>query len=153
MTIQHTDGQTFTLSKSQLGQESFDLQDMPVGKKLAPEIIINRFAAILADVQITSVKNKSSIPAPEGIINATITTFDALRVDMQTFEYEGRPYASFNFQIIDIENESDDKIESADLTKYVDSMNQKLGSWLFEIQGFKFDILKNRTEDLIRNGN
>lgn len=153
VTIKHADGETFTLFKTQQGQENFELEEMPADKKLAPEIFINRFAAILADVQITSVKKASSISVSEDAINAIINTFDGLQINMLAFEHDGRPFASFSFKANEVQDEGDDSIKIEDLKKYAEQMNQKLDSWLFEIQGFKFDILKSRFENIVRDAN
>ncbi|MEM7027491.1 MAG: DUF4340 domain-containing protein [Pseudomonadota bacterium] len=151
VSINHDDGDTFTLFKTQQGQESFRLENMPADKKLAPDIIINRFAAILADVQITSVKKAASIQTPEQVVQASIETFDGLLVKLKAFEFEGRPFVSFQLEALNVENKGEDEIKDEDMNSFVAGMNQKLNTWAFEIQGFKFDILKNRFKDIVRD--
>ncbi len=152
VTIRHDDGEQFSLFKTVKGEDTFQLENLPDDKKLAPEIVINRFGAILSDIQISSVMKNKSLENISDKVNTSIMTFDGLEVDMQAFTYEGRPYASFVFSV-NAENNSADAIVKSKLEQYASNMNSKLQGWLFEIQGFKFDILKNRLDQITRDDN
>ncbi|MEQ8939091.1 MAG: DUF4340 domain-containing protein, partial [Gammaproteobacteria bacterium] len=58
--VEHPDGDSYVLFKQQKGQENFEVENLPEGKKAAPEIILNRYAAILADVQISSARKQGT---------------------------------------------------------------------------------------------
>lgn len=149
--VEHPDGDSYALFKQEKGQENFEVENLPEGKKAAPEIILNRYAAILADVQISSAREKGTFSDVQERINTTIITFDGLQINMQAFKVEGRPYASFEFMLTDTSNDDEAEIEQAELKKFVSSMNSKLSDWVFEIQGFKYDIVSNRFDKLYRN--
>lgn len=151
--VAHADGDSYTLFKKEKGQDNFKLENLPPGKKPAPDILLNRYAAILADVQISSARKKGFSDVTDRIAVA-ITTFDGLQVDMQAFLVDDRPYASFAFSVENNRVDDDDtEIKTADLQQYVDNMNSKLDNWVFEFQGFKYDIVKNRSDMLVRDDN
>ncbi len=150
--IDHTDGDTFTLFKQEKGQEKFQLENMPAGKKLAPDILINRFGSLLEDIQIIAAKNKTSLETASDTIRARITTFDGLLVDITALEYDDFPYAIFSFAFDEsLIAEQDGDIDSVKIQQYVDGLNSKLSEWAFEIQPFKYDILKKRSDRIVRD--
>ncbi len=150
--VEHPDGDSYVLFKQQKGQENFEVENLPEGKKAAPEIILNRYAAILADVQISSARKQGTFSDIQDRINTTIHTFDGLQISMQAFKADGRPYASFEFMLADTANgEEEAEIDQAELQQYVSNMNSKLNDWVFEIQGFKYDIVTNKSDKLYRD--
>ncbi len=152
VSVAHPDGDSYTLFKTEKGQDSFLVQNLPEGKKAAPEIILNRFGALLADVQISSARGRKVLDDIQDRIIATVKTFDGLEIMLQAFSLNGRPYTTFDITRIDTSNESEE-IDVADLQQYVNRMNEKLADWVFEIQGFKFDIINNKSDKLYRDAN
>ena len=73
--ISHDDGDSFKLFKSGKGQELFDFENMPAGKKLGPEILINRFGTILEDMQISAARSENAFETPADAIKVEINTF------------------------------------------------------------------------------
>lgn len=150
--IVHTDGDTFTLLKNEKGQEHFQLQNLPFGKKIAPEIIINKFGTILQDVQINGARSKEKLQAPEKTIAAKIITFEAIIVDIVAFELEGISYASFEFKFDDAFIPGDEEqFKPDDVKASIENLNARTSNWWFEIQEFKYDELKKRSDDVIRD--
>ena len=145
--IVHADGDSFTLFKDEKGQQSFQLQNLPAGKKLAPEIMINKFGSLLEDVQINSARSKEKLQAPEEIIKAQIITFDGIIADIVAFEFEGTPYTSFEFKF-DEAFVSEDKEQ---VKASIDDLNARTADWWFEIQEFKYDELKKRSDNVVRD--
>ena len=149
--VEHADGDTYTLFKSEKGQENFELENLPEGKKLAPEIIIGRFGSFLQDIQINGARSKDKLSATENKIHVLIHTFEGTVVDIVTFELEGTPYASFEFRFDENlipEGENKDKIEG--VKTFVANMNARTLNWWYEIQPFKYDVIKKRSESIIR---
>jgi len=112
--IDHSDGDTFTLYRSEKGQERFELENLPDGKKLASELIINRFGSILQDMQISGARSKEKLKEQANSIHAHITTFDGIIAIITTFKYDDIPYASFEFRYDEsliLEDEEKDKIK------------------------------------------
>lgn len=150
--ISHSDGDSFTLLKDKKGQQSFQLQDLPAGKKLAPEIMINKFGSLLEDVQINGARSKEKLQAPEKTIKAQIRTFDGIIVDIVAFEFDSTPYTSFQFKFDDAFIPEDETQFNADEVKAsIVDLNARNSDWWFEIQEFKYDELKKRSDNVVRD--
>ena len=152
--ITHTDGDTYRLFKSEKGQEQFEFENMPAGKKIGPEVLINRFGTILQDMQISAAHSINKFEIPAETTKVEIRTFDGILVNMTAFQVDDIPYATFNFRYDDsqiIDDKEKDKAD--DIKKYIDHTQQKLAGWVFEIPGFKYDIVKKRSDRVIRDDN
>ena len=152
--IDHVDGDTFTLFRSEKGQEQFELENLPFGKKLASELIINRFGGILQDMQISGARSKEKLDEQENSIHARITTFEGIIANIVAFEYEDIPYASFEFRYDEsllLEDKEKDKIE--DVKIFAANLNARTLNWWFEIPGFKYDVIKKRSKIVVRDDN
>jgi Domain of unknown function (DUF4340) len=150
--IDHTDGDTFTLFKSEKGQEQFDLENLPFGKKLASELIINRFGSILQDMQISGARSIEKMQEQGNSIHARITTFEGIVATIAAFEYDDIPYASFEFSYDEsllVTDEEKKKIE--DVKVFVGNLNARTLNWWFEIPGFKYDVIKKRSNIVMRD--
>lgn len=153
--IAHADGDTFTLFKNEKGQGQFELQDLPPGKKLASELIIKRFGSILSDMQISGARSQAKVQPQGKIIHAKVVTFEGIIANITAFEVDDIAYASFEFRYDDsllINDEAKNKVE--DVKAFIANLNARTLNWWFEIPGFKYDILKKRSNIVIRdNGN
>ncbi len=150
--IDHVDGDTFTLYKKEKGQDQFELENLPFGKKLASELIVNRFGSILQDMQINGARSKEKLQEQGNSIHAHITTFEGIIANIVAFEYDDIPYASFEFRYDEsliLEDEDKDRIE--DVKILVANLNARTLNWWFEIAGFKYDVLKKRSNIVIRD--
>ncbi|MCZ6803592.1 MAG: DUF4340 domain-containing protein [Proteobacteria bacterium] len=150
--IDHGDGDTFTLFKSEKGQDQFELENLPFGKKLASELIINRFGSILQDMQISGARSKENIKAQGDSIHTRITTFEGIIADITAIEYDDIPYASFEFSYDEsllLEDEENEKIDN--VKTFIGNLNAHTLDWWFEIPGFKFDVLKKRSNVVMRD--
>ena len=150
--IDHADGDTYTLFKSENGQEHFELQNLPLGKKLASELIINRFGSILQDMQISGARSQEKLEQQGNIINAQIVTFEGIIANITAFEIDDIPYASFEFRYDDsLLLQDEDKSKTEDVKAFIANLNARTLNWWFEIPGFKYDILKKRSNIVIRD--
>ncbi len=150
--INHADGDTFTLYKLERGQEQFQIEHLPPDKKIASELIINRFGTILQDMQISGALSIESIQAPDNAINSRILTFEGIIAKITAFEFEEFPYASFEFSYDEsllVTDEEKQKID--DVKAFVTNLNSRTAGWWFEIAGFKYDILKKRSNIVMRD--
>ncbi len=148
--IDHHDGDTFTLYKREQGQEKFEFEALPDGKKLASALIVNRFGSLLQDVQISGAKTKIAMPQPGSSILAKIVTFDGITAQVIAFEIDGIAYAGFEFS--DDENTVFEEAEKGKALKdFVDYLNMRVSGWWFEIPAFKYDILKKRADSVLRD--
>ncbi|MBL1142514.1 MAG: DUF4340 domain-containing protein [Proteobacteria bacterium] len=148
--IDHADGDTFTLLKKEKGQEQFELQYLPLGKKLASELIIKRFGSILSDMQISGARSQEKFEAHGDVIQAQIVTFEGIITNITAFLYDELPYASFEFRY-DETLLDEDKSKAEDVKAFIGNLNARTLNWWFEIPEFKFDVLKKRSNIVMRD--
>jgi uncharacterized protein DUF4340 len=150
--IDHADGDTFTLVKSEKGQEQFELQNLPYGKKLASELIIKRFGSILQDMQISGARSQERLEAQGDKIQAQIVTFEGIIANITTFLNDDIPYASFEFRYDDaLLLEENDKDKTEGVKAFIRNLNARTLNWWFEIPEFKYDVLKKRSNIVMRD--
>ncbi len=150
--IDHADGDTFTLIKKEKGQEQFDLQNIPFGKKIASDLIIKRFGSILQDMQINGARSQK-IFEQQGIVNkAQIVTFEGIIANITSFLHDDIPYASFEFRYDDaLLVEEENKSDSENIKAFIRNLNARTLNWWFEIPGFKYDVLKKHSNIVMRD--
>ena len=148
--IDHADGDTFTLLKHEKGQEQFELQNIPLGKKQASDLIIKRFGSILQDMQINAARSQEMFKAEGDLIQAQIVTFEGIIANINCFIKDDVPYASFEFRYDEtVLEEDNDKIEN--VKAFIGNLNARTLNWWFEIPEFKYDVLKKRSNIVIRD--
>jgi len=150
--IDHPDGDTFTLFKEEKGQEQFELQNLPQGKKLASELIIKRFGSILQDMQISGARSQEKFEVQGNIIESQVVTFEGIIANIKTFLHDDTPYASFEFRYDDDLLEEDNS-KTEDVKAFIRNLNARTLGWWFEIPEFKYDVLKKRSNIVIRDSN
>jgi Domain of unknown function (DUF4340) len=148
--IDHPDGDTFTLFKAEKGQEQFELFHLPPDKKLASELIIKRFGSILQDMQINGARSQEKFEAPDNLIQAQVITFEGIITNISTFLHDDIPYASFEFRYDDSLIE-EDKTKIEDVQAFIGNLNARTLNWWFEIPDFKYDVLKKRSNIVMRD--
>ena len=154
VSIKHNDGDTYKLFKSEKGQENFEFENMPAGKKIGPEILINRFGTILQDMQISAAHSINNLEIPENASMVEIRTFDGVLISMTAFELDDIAYATFDFSYDDNQLLDDEEKNKADeIRKFIEYTQQKLTGWIFEIPAFKYDIVKKRSDRVLRDNN
>ena len=150
--VEHADGDTYTLFKNEKGQEKFSLENLPSGKKLASELIISRYGSILQDIQINGARSKEKLQKQENSINVLIHTFEGTVVELVAFEHDDIPYGSFEFRFDESLLAGDEDQEKIDGVKaYVANMNAQTLNWWYEIPPFKYDVIKKRSDSIMRN--
>ena len=148
--IDHADGDTFTLLKEEKGQEQFNLQNIPFGKKQASELIIKRFGSVLQDMQINGARSQKRFESTGDLIQVQVVTFEGMIANITSFLHDDVPYASFEFRYDEtIIEEDKDKIEN--VKAFISNLNARTSNWWFEIPDFKYDVLKKRSEIVMRD--
>ncbi len=165
VSVVHADGDSFELFKNEIGQEKFDMKNIPIDKELTSELIINRFGTILQDLQINGAKSQamflapnSEIPVSEinGSTKIQMNTFQGIIASITSFEYDDRYYASFKFSYNEeitknYNQQNDEDIQVSDIEIYTNKLNSDTTGWWFEIPEFKYDIIKRRSNTITRD--
>tara|TARA_R110000782_G_scaffold134990_1_gene227414 strand:+ start:4021 stop:5094 length:1074 start_codon:yes stop_codon:yes gene_type:complete len=150
--VEHTDGDTYTLFKNEKGQEQFSLENLPSGKKLASELIISRYGSILQDIQINGARSKEKLQKQGNSINVLIHTFEGTVIELVAFEQDDIPYGSFEFRFDESLLTGDEDQEKIDGVKaFISNMNAQTLNWWYEIPPFKYDIIKKRSDSIMRD--
>lgn len=150
--IEHADGDTYTLFKQEKGQEKFELENIPEGKKIGSKLVVSRFGSVLQDIQINGARAKTKLQSPDEHINALFHTFEGTVVELIAFEHDGIPYGSFEFRFDEnlvVDKDDAEKIEG--VKTFVVNMNAKVKDWWYEIPPFKYDVIKKRSNSVMRN--
>lgn len=150
--VEHSDGDTYTLFKNAKGQDKFELENIPEGKKIASKLITSRFGTVLQDIQINGARSKAKLTKPEENIHTTIQTFEGTVVNLIAFEHDDITYGAFEFSFDEslvAEGTSEEKIAAA--KTFVTEMNTKVKDWWYQIPPFKYDIIKKRSDSVMRN--
>jgi len=150
--ITHSDGDTYTVFKTDKGQDDFELKPIPAGKKQTSVIILNKFGSLLQDFHSSGVRSATSISEPNENIDAVVTTFEGLIARIHAFELDDIAYARFRFEFDEnlmAKTEDDKQIDSQNFKQLADNLNQKLEGWIFEIPEFKYDVIKKKSVRLL----
>lgn len=150
--IDHPDGDTFTLFKQEKGQENFALESLPPGKKIAPELIINRFGSLLQDLQISGARSEENLQRPDDSISVRLKTFDGIIANMVAFTIDDIAYAAFKFGFDERVPVTENTGEKRDAVQaLVDDLNSRTSAWWFEIPQFQYDIVNKRSDTVMRD--
>ncbi len=150
--IEHAEGDAYTLFKNEQGQEQFQLEGLPVGKKLASDLIIARYGNLLQDMQINGARAKDKLPEQKSASQVLVHTFEGIVVDMTAFEYDGIPYSAFAFRFdasLMPEDADTEKIEG--VKTFIANMNARVLNWWYEIPPFKYEVIKKRSDSIMRD--
>jgi len=151
VSVNHADGDSYTLYKNEKGQEYFELEDTPNNQELASELIINRFGTILQDLQISGARSSTILPLDPGYclgdncpggetrndvfatnsltreLDSTIKvmTFEGIVVRIRSFKHDGIAYASFKFSYNEEigKNNNKEEVKNEDIKTYIANLN------------------------------
>lgn len=147
--IDHADGDAYSVFKSEKGRDDFELEPVPAGKQATSTIILNKFGSLLREFHSNSVHAQENISRPDSWVDARISTFEGLVVDIRAFEAEGIGYAAFNFDYDQANVAAEDPSTSEEFQALVDGLNQRLAGWIFEIPDFKYEVLSRSSASLL----
>ena len=153
VSVTHADEDMYVLFKNEKGQEKFELKNMPIGKELASELIINRFGTILQDLQISGAKSKETLNGEKNSIQVKIITFEGIIGNIIALKYNDVAYASFKFSYDEeiVKNNNEEEVKNEDVKTFITNLNSNIENWWFEIPEFKYDIIKTRSNKITRD--
>jgi hypothetical protein len=162
---QHADGDMVRISRTDIAQDDFQLQDIPEGKKVAIKIILNRMGTLLETFHVSRAKAASNFTFPEDAHVTTVRMFGGMVATIKSTLIDDVAYANFTFDY-DPEQAADESTTSSDESLEADTsspeidfaeqvaiLNKKLSGWVFIIPEFKYELLAKRMNDLIRPDN
>ncbi|MEJ2094314.1 MAG: hypothetical protein P8X93_03845, partial [Gammaproteobacteria bacterium] len=154
--IQYADGNTFEIYKETREQPDFKVRnkdDVPSAAK----IIVRRIASALEEMRADGVQAAGNFNfTPEETIKTTFTTFDGLIIESLLARIDDRAFGLFSAshdpaQAVIPESDSTDAEELTEkINEYVDTLNDRLSGWVYEIPVFKYEAMTTNIDDLTR---
>ncbi|NIN61113.1 MAG: DUF4340 domain-containing protein [Gammaproteobacteria bacterium] len=154
--IQYADGNTFEIYKETREQSDFKIRDKD-DVPSAAKIIVRRIASALEEMRANGVRAANNFEfSTEESIKTIYKTFDGLIIESLLAKIDDRAYGLFSAshdpaQAVMPESDSTDAEELTEkINEYVDTLNDKLSGWVYEIPVFKYEAMTTNIDDLTR---
>ena len=169
--VSHADGAVVAVNKSLPADSDFGLRDIPAGREADSQYRINDIGRFLEDLRFEDVAPASSLDFAGSVDKrATITTFDGLRVHLDSVMRDGDAWVQLRVEVDEglVEARgadaaaSDDESGTAladatgallspeDVRAEAERLNARWKGWAYELPSFKRDYIARRMDDLTR---
>jgi len=169
--VSHADGAIVAVNKSLPADSDFGLRDIPSGREADSQYRINDIGRFLEDLRFEDVAPASSLDFAGSVDKrATITTFDGLRVHLDSVMRDGEAWVQLRAEVDEglVEARgadaaaSDDESGTAsadaagallspeDVRAEAERLNARWKGWAYELPSFKRDYIARRMDDLTR---
>lgn len=151
--IQHADGTVLRVARPQPGAD-LAVPDLPKGKDLQSDVVASRLGTVLEGFFAEGVRGASRVTFPENATTVTVNTFDGLTANISAARIDDQPFALFAFSYdtppAAAAPATGAETKQADVAAEAQRIQNTVMGWAFQIPQFKFDLLNQRLEDLIR---
>lgn len=131
------DGARLTITRDQ-PPEKFHLVDMPKGKKLKYDTVLDDAAGVLAGLDLVDVRPTKSFDFPTGDISrAQFTSFSGLTIAVELADKDGKSWARFKAS------------GTGDAAKQAADLNAKLSPWIYALSSYNAKTLRDKLDDLV----
>ena len=167
--VVHADGTVVAVDRSAPTDSDFVLRDVPTGREADSQYRINDIGRFLEDLRFEDV---APSPSPDfaGSVDkrVKVTTFDGLRVHLETVMREGEAWAKLRAEVDETladaaeaaEGEAGSEGEAGDTTSSLlppdavraeaGRLNARWKGWVYELPSFKRDYIAKRMGELTR---
>ncbi len=134
------------------------LADLPEGKEQQAEYIINPMGALLENIYVEGVKNRSALDftSPDAMI--TVKTFDGLSANVTVVQNEGVKYVAFSFSTSTASTANEEHADTdGDNTEHINpekeaaQLNARASGWAYQLSESKMALFDKTLADLIRD--
>lgn len=162
--IEHADGETIRIGKSDRETTDFAVFDIPEGRELSYATVANGMAGALASLTLDDVR-KDAGGAP--VATATFETFEGLRIRAEAFEDGDDTW--FRFAASESpaapadagqaagaddaetgEAEAEAESPEGEPAESAESINARLGGWQYLLPDYKKNLLLRRWDDILK---
>lgn len=163
--IQHADGTVLRVARPQPGTD-LAVADLPKGNDLQSNVTVSRMGTVLEGFFAEGVRSAAKLDFPDDATNVTVTTFDGLVANISAAKIDDKPFAKFAFSFdaaaapakpaqVPAETPATGGVEAKppegpDVAGEAQKLQGVLNGWAFQVPQFKFELLNQRLEDLIR---
>jgi hypothetical protein len=138
ISIEHDDGESIRVEKSDETQSDFVIGDIPEGRELSYATIGNEIAGALADLQLADVRKAADAPAETMV---QFDTWDGLRLNVDAITDNETTWLSFAAAPTGEDAQAEDEIAA---------LNTRLSGWQYQVSDYKKDQLVRRWEDILK---
>lgn len=170
--IIHPDGEEVIVRRDSPSTNDYELTGIPDSAEIESTYAVNRIATALTDVSLNDVKPASELSFSKRTgLSAELTTFDGLRVTIETTQEDDVTYARFsaNFDASLVVTDEEPKSESADQSETIPevtgqapnteateqearALNARWQSWAYALPEYLMTDLEQTNADLIKQG-
>lgn len=154
VTITHPDG-NMVHAYRESPEAGFQLADLPPDRRVQSRTALNRFGSVLQEISARDIRALETFSFDQAI-DTTVRTFDGMIIDVRSTRKDDRHYANFRFLYdADMENASAQPVtdgagERIAVEAEAQELQERLGNWVYQIPGFKFDVLTATLDDYTR---
>jgi len=162
ITIEQNDSPKIILTR-ETPEADFSIADIPSGKQIQSEIVLNRMQTILADVYITDVKSTDQVTLSDPISITTVKTYDGLVATISSATIDGLGLVQFSFAYDASNSQEPEQPEAIDgkeeessvpdkaVQKETEELTATTEGWVYELPEYKFELFTKKLEDFIKD--
>ena len=163
VTVRHPDGGVVTISKSKPSQRTFDLHGAPDGVETESQFLVSDLGRALATLDLEDVIPASETSVPDDGLRVEMTTFDGLRVILNSVKDQERTLAriqaSFDESLIapeflpggaQAQGESTNLLAAQAVREEASRLNDKWQGWTYVLPEYRAKYMSVRNEDFVK---
>lgn len=136
-------------------EAGFQLADLPPNRRVQSRTALNRFGSVLQEISARDIRALETFSFDQAI-ETTVRTFGGMIIDIRSTRKDDRYYANFRFSFdADMENKATKPVagdagERIAVEAEAQELQERLGSWVYQIPAFKFEVLTATLDDYTR---
>ena len=168
--VVHADGATVAVNRPGPADTDFSLQGVPADRETDSQYRVNDIGRFLEDLRFEDVARSSSLDFSGSVDKRVrVTTFDGLRVDLETVMRDGEAWVQLRAEVDEalVETSGDGAGASGgadaetkktsgallaldDVRAEAERLNARWKGWAYELPSFKRDYIAKRMDELTR---
>ena len=168
--VVHADGATVAVNRPGPADTDFSLQGVPADRETDSQYRVNDIGRFLEDLRFEDVARSSSLDFSGSVDKRVrITTFDGLRVDLETVMRDGEAWVQLRAEVdealVEASGDGADASGGADaetkktsgallalddVRAEAERLNARWKGWAYELPSFKRDYIAKRMDELTR---
>ena len=168
--VVHADGATVAVNRPGPADTDFSLQGVPADRETDSQYRVNDIGRFLEDLRFEDVARSSSLDFSGSVDKRVrVTTFDGLRVDLETVMRDGEAWVQLRAEVDEalVETSGDGADASGDgdaetkktsgallalddVRAEAERLNARWKGWAYELPSFKRDYIAKRMDELTR---
>lgn len=163
--IEHPDGETVRIFKTDRSEQNFSVEDVPDGRELSYPGAANVVSGSLRDLRLEDVEAADSQNGDEAF-RTTFTTFDGLEITVAGVEEGDGGWITLQARAAGVDDVSQpgpadaaedgasaaggDEAVPADASEEAAGINERVRGWRYRIADRQFEQMSRRLEDLLQ---